>query len=205
MAVATCASPGKATPGPADMHCATQGSDGGVLIQTTVPASCCFSPDGGALAAACDVDAGDTGGCPYGSTMWGMKGDDDDCKYHVTWTSTSICETPDGGTNGVEFTVTAVKQTDGSPVTGGMYMMEAFTTSPGDAGDPNYCDNTSMHPSPTTNTAMTETSPGTGVYKVNMVFDKAGQWTIRFHFHEECADVLGTSPHGHAAFYLTVP
>ena len=186
------------------MHCATEDHDGGVLVQPTLLASCCDLTDGG-NPASCNFDAGSGGGCPYGATMWGMKGDDDDCKYHVSWTSTPICETPDGGTNGVEFTVTAVKQTDGTPVTGGMYMMEAFTTSPGDASDPNYCDNTSTHPSPTTNSPMTETTPGSGVYTVKMQFDQPGQWTIRFHFHEECADVLSSSPHGHAAFYVTVP
>jgi hypothetical protein len=164
-------------------------------VEPTSLASC--MPD--ALAPGDDGGGGNT--CPYGATMWGMKGDDDDCKYHVSWTSTPICE----GTGGVEFTVTAVKQTDNSPVTGGMYIMEAFTTTPGDASAPSFCDNASTHPSPTLGAAMKETAPGTGVYKVNMVFDAKGQWTIRFHFHEECADVLSDSPHGHAAFYLTVP
>jgi hypothetical protein len=154
--------------------------------------------------------------CAYGDTMYGrvgigvdggavagaIEGDDDDCKYHVSWTSTPICE----GSGGVEFTVTAVKQTDGTPVTGGgMYMMEAFTTTPADAGTTPGCDDASLHPSPTTDASMTETAAGTGVYKVNMVFDTKGQWTIRFHFHEECADILPTSPHGHAAFFVTVP
>lgn len=141
-------------------------------------------------------------GVDGGAVSGAIEGDDDDCKYHVSWTSTPICE----GTGGVEFMVTAIKQTDGTPVTGGgMYMMEAFTTTPPDAGTVPGCDDGSLHPSPTTDAAMTETAAGTGIYKVNMQFDKPGQWTIRFHFHEECADILPDSPHGHAAFFVTVP
>ena len=49
-----------------------------------------------------------------------------------------------------------------------------------------------------------ETSPGT--YKIGpIVFDRPGGWVVRFHFFGSCDDYLDTSPHGHAAFFVTVP
>ena len=177
-AYASCASPGKATAGTYNNHCATQNpDDGGVLSTVDEP--------GQLHAGRRRTDNGDAAPqCAYGDTMYGrvgigvdggavagaIEGDDDDCKYHVSWTSTPICE----GSGGVEFTVTAIKQTDGTPVTGGMYMMEAFTTTPADAGTVPGCDDSSLHPSPTTDASMTETAAGTGVYKVNMVVRQAG-------------------------------
>jgi hypothetical protein len=180
---ATCASPGEATPGPKDIHCELP--DGGVMVQSTSQS-------------ACNV-AGDAGGpntCPYNPTMYGHEGDDDDCKYHVAWTSTSICE----GAGGVEFTVVATYLGDGSPVTGATIRPEVFTTSPpNDAG----CDDMSSHGSPSTFETLNEGPPGT--YTGRVVFDEKGAWTARFHLFENCYDVLPNSPHGHAAFHLTVP
>ena len=66
------------------------------------------------------------------------------------------------------------------------------------------CDDQSTHPSPQANNLI-ETPAGSGTYVGNVVFDQAGPWSIRFHIHEECADILDDSPHGHAAFRLTVP
>jgi hypothetical protein len=113
--------------------------------------------------------------------MYGMQGDDDDCKYHVTWSSTPICEGP-------------------APVSAA----EVFTTTPLDAGgDAGYCDNQSSHEDMNNHFgAMTENPPGT--YTGPIYFDKPGAWTVRFHFNENCNDVAG-SPHGHAAFHVTVP
>ena len=56
-----------------------------------------------------------------------------------------------------------------------------------------------------TNLSLFETSATSGVYSGNIIFDKAGDWTVRFHIHEECFDFLDDSPHGHAAFRITVP
>ena len=72
---ATCSSPGQATPGAADMHCMADG-DGGMTmnVQATSAASCHLAFDAGVVQ---EED------CPYGDTMFGMEGDDDDCKYHV--------------------------------------------------------------------------------------------------------------------------
>jgi hypothetical protein len=45
-----------------------------------------------------------------------------------------------------------------------------------------------------------------GVYVVGpIVFDVAGRWVFRFHFHQECLDISPESQHGHAAFYIDVP
>jgi hypothetical protein len=185
-ATATCASPGKVTAGPADTHCAA--SDAGpATVQPTSAASC--HPDTGG------DDAGGDSGCPFGDTMYGQSGDDDDCKYHVQWSSSPLCE----GSAGVAITVVATNKTDGSPLIGANTSVETFTTTPGDAS----CDNASTHPGPNSGVVLTEGPPGT--YTGHVQFDAAGAWTLRFHFHEECADVLPDSPHGHAAFHLTLP
>ena len=34
---------------------------------------------------------------------------------------------------------------------------------------------------------------------------RAGDWTVRFHFYENCNDAPEDSPHGHAAFFVHVP
>ncbi len=174
----TCASPGGPATGAADAHCT---GDAGPIVQSTSPAAChpdAGLPDGGAQE------------CPYGPTMLNTEADDDDCKYHVTWSSTPICENQD-----VTFTVTATHKTDGSALTGANGVIEAFT-----GNQP--C--TSNHPAPNSNQATTEGPPGT--YKIGPVrFDVSGQWTVRFHFFQDCDDVTPDSPHGHAAFLVNVP
>lgn len=175
-----------------------EGNDAGSPPQTVCAASCCAGEDAG---------AGDGGPepCPYGSTMYGHTGDDDDCKYHVTWTSTPICE----GSPGSQFVVTAVYQTRFNdagaplPVTGANVMTETLTTTTGDWDAASYCDDMSVHPGPTSGDHMIEGPPGT--YTANVIFDTSGLWTVRFHFNEECADIANDSPHGHAAFHITVP
>jgi len=166
------------------------------MTQTVSGASCCVGEDAGA------GDGGDQG-CPYGETMYGMEGDDDDCKYHVVWTSTPICM----GAPGAQFVLKAfykTRFTDAGaplPLTAANPMTETFTTTVGDWDA--ECDDNSTHPGPTSGNHMTEGPPGT--YTANVAFDKSGQWTVRFHFNEECADVADDSPHGHAAFHITVP
>ena len=59
------------------------------------------------------------------------------------------------------------------------------------------------HPGPNSGVKLAEGPPGT--YTGNIQFDQAGQWTVRFHFNEDCADLLPDSPHGHAAYHFTVP
>jgi hypothetical protein len=197
-AVASCSSPGQATPGPADMHCATAGADGGVLVQAVTLACNAPQPDSGG------DDGGGAAQCPYGPTMFGHDGDDDDCKYHVHWTSTPVCEQP----GAVTFTVVATRKSDGSALTGARTTTEVFATTLGDPRAATYCDNMSHHGSPSFG-AMMETTPGTYVGAVE--FDPIppdagtpGAWTVRFHFFELCTD-LPDAPHGHAAFHVTVP
>jgi hypothetical protein len=219
----TCTDPGEATPGPADTHCV------GHPVQIVNDSSCfpdagsaggddadASSESGGDGGAGDDGASGDAGGsasdCDYGATMFGpgsdgggpvvVEGDDDDCKYHVAWTSTPICHS---ATLPVTFTVTVTNLKTGLPVTDipgteGI-LPEAFIPTTLDAA----CAMTT-HPSPTSfgDAHLYETNPTSGVYVGQIIFDQAGEWTVRFHIHEECSDDFADSPHGHAAFHVTV-
>jgi hypothetical protein len=190
-AASTCASPGEATPGPVDTHCVLP--DGGTLTQPTSTESC--HSDVGIPS----DDGGGDQGCEYGETMFGYESDDDDCKYHVKWSSTAICE----GSPGVVFTVVVTNKTDGTPLTSAQPYAEVFTTTPGDWDAAAFCDTMSTHPTPSGTVTLAENPPGT--YTGTILFDQPGQWTVRFHFHPECSDVLPDSQHGHAAYHITVP
>jgi hypothetical protein len=148
-----------------------------VTVQSTSQASC--HPDAGG------IDAGADNGPDYGDTMNGAEGDDDDCKYHVKWTSAPVCES----SGGVTFTLTATNKSDGTPLVGAGTVAEIFLSD--------------THPGPNTGVTLTESSPGT--YAGPIQFDAPGKWTVRFHFHGECEDLFPDSPHGHAAFYVNVP
>jgi hypothetical protein len=219
-----CSSPGEGTLGPPDMHCL------GHPVQPVNEASCFFDAAAAATDDAAEASSGpDEGGgeisegggapasdCDYGATMFGsgisdgghpvaVEGDDDDCKYHVAWTSTPICES---SVLGVTFTVTVTYLGTGLPVTdippSEGVLPEAFIPTSLAAA----CDDMSVHFSPTQfgpGTGLLETRPTSGVYVGSIIFDRAGEWTVRFHIHEECADALDDSPHGHAAFHITVP
>jgi hypothetical protein len=154
------------------------------MTQSVSESSCCVGGDASPPA------------CAYGATMFGTEADDDDCKYHVRWTSTPLCE----GGGGVTFTVVATNLATGEPATGAHIHTEVFTTTPGDAA----CDDRSTHESPFPFLDyLSEGPPGTYVGRTS--FDTSGQWTIRFHLNENCLDILPDSPHGHAAFHLTIP
>ncbi len=161
---------GSTVTGALDQHCTLP--DGGVHVQETDPAAC--HPDGGTVTT---VD--------YGPTLYNAEGDDDDCKYHVRFTSSSIYERQD-----VSFTAIATRKTDGAPAGAAKVSLEVFLSD--------------THPAPNSNQSTTEGPAGT--YKIAPVrFDQAGRWTVRFHLYEECSELLDTSPHGHAAFYIDVP
>jgi hypothetical protein len=149
----------------------------------------CSLPDGGLMAqvvdlSTCHLDA-DAGAPVYGPTNFNSSANDDDCKYHVSFTATPIQENLN-----VTFTVLAAYLTDNTPATGASTLAEVYLND--------------THPAPNSGQATTEPSPG--IYQIGpIVFDSPGQWTVRFHLHEECQDATDDSPHGHAAFFIAVP
>ena len=177
---ATDAAVGGPVTGPTDTHCVV---DGGTNIQAVDPATC--HVDAGP-----PQDAGaDDGGVKmsdYGDTLFGSAGEDDDCKYHVSWTSTPVLQGTD-----VYFTVTTT------------YRMTRADPTVQMAGTRAEVFLSETHPAPNTAQTVTETMHGT--YRVGPIrFDAAGRWTVRFHFFEDCDD-SPESPHGHAAFFVNVP
>jgi hypothetical protein len=151
----------------------------------------CQDADGGVVAVVIGTCQPATGGNPDGGAVveigeprFNAESDDDDCKYHVKWTATAIRENTD-----VTFTVTLTKLADGSPATGAGINTEVYLSA--------------THPGAPPPTA-TESSGG--VYKVSPIkFNASGDWTVRFHFFEDCDDAFEDSPHGHAAFLVHVP
>ena len=124
----------------------------------------------------------------YGDIEYGSEGDDDDCKYHVSWSVTPFQQG-----QAASFTVTVTTLADGKPATALAPRAEVFLP----------CELTHVPPKADFDAAATEVMPGT--YTIApLTFDKPGHWAVRFHFAETCDDAE-TSPHGHAAFYLAVP
>jgi hypothetical protein len=189
MSAPSCASPGGATQGAADKHCDK-------TPPTAVSAaSCGVMPPSEDAGAAPTVTSGLCGenGADYGTTMYGTEGDDDDCKYHVSFTSSPLCEN-----DGTYFVVTAHYLTrDGAPLTGACAFAELCLN------DSHVIPSADYRP-PTGKQVVVEGPPGT--YTIGPVtLDEAGKWTVRFHFNEQCCDVADSSPHGHAAFFVNVP
>jgi polygalacturonase len=136
-------------------------------------------------AASCAANGADAGAIDYGATVYNAEADDDDCKYHLKFSATPVYEKTD-----VEFTVVATEKGTGAPAAGARIVAEAFLSS--------------IHPAPNSNQKTLESPAGT--YQVGPIqFDAPGRWTVRFHLHQECADVAPDSPHGHAAFFIDVP
>jgi hypothetical protein len=134
-------------------------------------------------AAAPDPDAG-APTSDYGETLHNDEGDDDDCKYHVKWTATPIRQK-----SPVTFTVTLTKLADGTPATEAGINAEVYLTETHPAAPP---------------PGATESAGGK--YAVGPItFDSGGDWTVRYHFYEDCNDAPEDSPHGHAAFLVHVP
>ena len=158
--------------GAMDRHCY---DDGGAMFGMVDPAQC-------------TVDAGPSTGPQFGDTMFNSSGNDDDCKYFVSFVISTggICKN-----NGTFFTVTLKDATTMAPIHGATNVRpEVFNTA-------------TMAPVSTASSMTTETS--NGVYKIGPVtFTASGDYTIRFHFYENCTDTP-TSPHGHAAFFLHIP
>ena len=158
----------------ADTHCS---ADGGKAPQPVSEAACRLTADPDAGTPVPDE--------PYGATLRGSEGDDDDCKYHIKWSSTPIRQNTD-----VTFTVTINELAGGAHATRADPDIEAFLSD--------------VHPAPNTGAKATATSAGT--YTIGPIrFDAAGTWTVRFHVSETCTDVAEDSPHGHGAFFVGVP
>ncbi|HUJ56893.1 MAG TPA: FixH family protein [Kofleriaceae bacterium] len=171
--------------GAEDMHCVAD--DGGLITQSTSQSGCTYRPPPDAPPPPPEAGAPDAPPeeSDYGATMYNADGYDDDCKYHVTWTSTAIRE----NTN-VYFHVVATVAGTTTPVTGANIYAEVFLSD--------------THEAPPTNQSAVEMP--TGTYKVGPIqFDAPGTWTVRFHLFENCLDYADDSPHGHAAFYVDVP
>jgi hypothetical protein len=141
-------------------------------------------------------DAGDVGAA-YGATLYNTEGDDDDCKYHVKWSSTAIREDED-----VTFTLSATYKTDGMPSPSACSGCPVVGLNTQNTQAEVFFSDT--HPAPITTQVVTMVNPGT--YTIEPVrFDAPGRWTVRFHVFELCTDVANDSPHGHAAYYVDVP
>jgi hypothetical protein len=153
------------------------GADSSIVIQET---GACVSGTADAGMTMADAGPGEALPGPWGGT----SSADDDCKYDVSYTVTPVCEN-----NDVTFTVTLKSRTDHKAVTGASPSLEVL-------------DPTGIPAAEGTQT-VTETA---GVYKITPIhFNKKGKWTVRFHFFETCSDTPEDSPHGHAAFFITVP
>ena len=164
--------------GEADNHCAAAQP---IMVSQ---ASCHPGPDAGA-----PPEPGD-GGEPEPPVHFNGVSDDDDCKYHVVYTSTPVAKNQN-----VTLNVTVTKLAENNaPASGANVTLEAF-----------LADN-DLHPIPNNGTKTTESPAGSGKYAVSPVkFDESGRWVVRFHFYETCEDILEDSPHGHVAFYYDVP
>ncbi len=94
----------------------------------------------------------------------------------------------------VTFNVTVTKLADNTPATNADVVLESYV-----ADD-------LFHVIPNNGTMTTETPAGSGKYVMKPIkFDQSGRWVVRFHFYENCDDILDDSPHGHVAFYYDVP
>lgn len=180
-----------AVAGPETTRCIN--ADNTPIIETVDPAVCgltSITPNSAIVAAhgghivLADATA-DTGTMSeYGDTLYNAAGPDDECKYNIQWSSTPVSQNKN-----VTFNLKAVTRADNKPVTGAEPSIEVFLDE--------------STPGPSTNQATQETS--NGVYSIGPVqFNKPGKWTVRFHLYGQCGDEAG-SPHGHAAFFVSVP
>lgn len=116
---------------------------------------------------------------------YNSEADDDDCKYHVKYSTTPITANRD-------FTVTVevTQKSNNQPATGADPEITALL------GE--------TYPAPNTNAVTTEVSAGN--YTIGPVrFDKSGQWAMSIHLFEGCSEAHEDSPHSHVAFLVEVP
>jgi hypothetical protein len=133
----------------------------------------------------------------YGDNLYNGSGDDDDCKYHVTWSATPIQKNQP-----FTLTITATNKTTGAP------LETIAAQEPGKLAlsriEP-FMPCEPSHLAPTSDYEAPVTQIGPGKFTVGpVVFDESGRWVIRYHFYEECFNNV-TTPHGHIAFFVQVP
>jgi hypothetical protein len=156
-------SPSGVVIGPLDNHCT--GSDGGLTIQTVGVCQVIDPTTVPANAASCNVSfdtAGGTGdggvvtSTDYGPTMYGSAGDDDDCKYYVSWTATPIVKNAN-----TFFTVSALRLADMMPVScAGVRPDVSLSISHGAPAPANP--STEIAPASTRSARSSSTPPGPG-------------------------------------------
>ncbi|HEY1534255.1 MAG TPA: hypothetical protein VGF76_09555 [Polyangiaceae bacterium] len=190
-----------------DAHCLNRAlgvSDPSIcLVVGADPGAGATSANGAAAGGASSAGAGGSADCNlshdsgYGDTLYNASGDDDDCKYHVTWSATPIQKNQP-----FTLTVTATNKTTGAPLESiaaqapgkpALSRIEPFMPC-----EPSHLAPTSDYEAP-----VTQIRPGK--FTVGpVVFDASGRWVIRYHFYEECFNNV-TTPHGHIAFFVEVP
>jgi hypothetical protein len=169
--------------GEADNHC--MGVDPIMVSQASCHATA--APDAGASSG--DGGASDDAGVEELPVHFGSSADDDDCKYHASFTTTPVQV---GAT--VTFNVTVTHLAGGAPATMADVVLES------------YMKDNLFHVIPNNGTKTTETPANSGKYVMKPIkFDQSGRWVVRFHFYETCDDILEDSPHGHVAFFYDVP
>ena len=159
----------------------------GVTPVLTTQALCHVTVDAGTSGD--DGGASDDAGAAEDFTVYfGSVADDDDCKYHVSFTTTPVLV----NTN-VTFNVTATKLAENNaPASGADVVLESY-----------LADN-DFHVIPNNGTKTTESPAGSGKYTMKPIkFDASGRWVVRFHFYESCDDILEDSPHGHITYSTT--
>jgi hypothetical protein len=180
-----CTTAGAAVAGPTDTHCAGK-------VQTITAAACTTNPDDARATGAVGSDPATADACAYGPTQANQESDDDECKYHIKWTTTPLCQ------GDVTMTVTITQIADGAPAAGipsGLFVESFQPKSPTQA-----CDVARSHPGQ--NAFLQEKAPG--VYEGIVPFDAPGLWTLRFHIRDECDTLSPESPHGHVAYRVDV-
>ena len=192
--------PGGPVSGAADSHCQ------GVTPVAVDPVACTVPTDtaaeGGAQGAGDAPSEGGEANCnqthdaDYGNTLSNSEGNDDDCKYQVSWTSTPIRQNED-----VTFTVTTTDLTTNNGLAalqdGQLPLSRAEIYQP--------CSPNRRGPAQNLSAKFVESKTTPGVFTGGPFrFDQPGRWVVRFHFYEQCLDGE-TSPHGHVAFFVDVP